>query len=87
MDLLQGKLGSSNKTCVKSTLDGNEVISIEAESVSDASEVADQETTIPAIKMEPNVSCMPVVSVTHSSYRIYPQFPSPISVCTCETKI
>jgi len=49
MDLLQGELGSCNKSCVTCAL--------EAERVSDMSEVADQETTtIPAIKMEPNVS-------------------------------
>jgi len=88
MDLLNSEPGSFNKTCVTSTVDGNEVIGIEAERVSDVSEVADQETTtIPAIKTEPNVSCVPVVSVTHISYRLYPELPAPISVCPCETKI
>jgi len=63
------------------------VTSIEAERVSDISEVADQETvTIPAIKTEPNVSCVPVVSVTHISYRLYPELPAPISVFPCETE-
>ena len=42
MDLLNGELGSSNETHVTSTLDGNEVIGIEAERVSDMSDVADQ---------------------------------------------
>jgi len=69
MDLLNGELGSSNETRVTSTVDGKEVTGIETERVSDVSEVADQETvTIPAIKTEPNVSCVPVVSVTHISY-------------------
>jgi len=69
MDLLNGELGSSNETRVISTVDGKEVTGIETERVSDVSEVVDQETvTIPAIKTEPNVSCMPVVSVTHISY-------------------
>ena len=69
MDLLNGELGSSNETRVISTVDGKEVTGIEAERVSDISEVADQETvTIPAIKTEPNVSCVPVVSVIHISY-------------------
>ena len=69
MDLLNSEPGSSDETRVTSTLVGNEVIGTEAERVSDISEVADQETvTIPAIKMEPNVSCVPVVSVTHISY-------------------
>jgi len=69
MDLLYSEPGSSNETRVASTVDGKEVTGIEAERVSDVSEVADQETvTIPAIKTEPNVSCVPVVSVTHISY-------------------
>ena len=69
MDLLNGELGSSNETQVTSTVDGKEVTGIEAERVSDISEVADQEAvTISAIKTEPNVSCVPVVSVTHISY-------------------
>jgi len=68
MDLLNSELGSSDETRVTSTLVGNEVIGTEAERVSDIAEVADQETTIPAIKTEPNVSCVPVVSVTHISY-------------------
>jgi len=88
MDLLQGESGSSDETRVTSTLDGNEVIGIEAERVSDVSEVADQETTtIPAITMEPNVRCVPVMSVTHISYLLYTELPAPISVCPCETKI
>jgi hypothetical protein len=88
MDLLNRELGSSNETHVTSTLDGNEVIGIKAERVSDVSEVANQETTrIPAIKTEPNVSFMPVVSVTHISYRLCPDLPAPVSLCPCETKI
>jgi len=87
MDLLYSEPGSSNETRVASTVDGKEVTGIEAERVSDVSEVADQETvTIPAIKTEPNVSCVPVVSVTHISYRLYPELPAPISVCPCETE-
>ena len=65
------ELGSCNESCVTCTLDGNEVIGVVAEGVSDISDVAHQETTtISAIKMEPNVSCVPVVSVTHISYRL-----------------
>jgi len=88
MDLLNCEPGSSNETRVTSTVDGKEVTGIEAERVSDVSEVADQETTtIPAIKTEPNVSCVPVVSVTHISYWLYPELPAAISVCPCETEI
>jgi hypothetical protein len=87
MDLLNSELGSSDKTRVTSTLDGNEAIGTEAERVSEISEVADQEKTIPAIKTEPTVSCVPVVSVMHVSYGLYPELSAPISVCPCETKI
>jgi hypothetical protein len=85
MDLLKGEPGTSNETGVTSTVDGNDVIGTEAERVS---EVADQETaTVPTIKTEPSVSCVPVVSATHISYRLYPDLPSPFSICPCETKI
>jgi hypothetical protein len=85
MDLLKGELGTSNDTRVTSTLDGDEVIGIEAERVS---ETADQETTtVPAIKTEPTEICVPVVSATHISYRLYPDLPALVSLCPCETKI
>jgi len=88
MDLLNGELGSYKQSCVISTLDGNKMTSIEAERVSHVREEEDHEPmTIPVIKTEPNVSCMPVMSVKHVSYRLYPELPSPISVCPCETKI
>jgi hypothetical protein len=64
MDLMKDELGSSNKTCVTSALDGNTVASIETERVSHVSEEEDQgPPTIPAIKTEPIESCLPVVSV------------------------
>ena len=78
MDLLNVELASCNETRVTSTCDGNEVIDIEAERVSDISEVADQVMTIAAIK-EPNVRRVPVVSITHISYRLYPDLPAPLS--------
>jgi hypothetical protein len=85
MDLLGGELCSSNESHLTSTIDGIEVTNTEAENVSHIRD--DQEpTTIPAIKAEPNVSCVPVVSVTHVSYRLYPELPSFISVCPCETE-
>ena len=87
MDLVKGELGSSNKTCVTSTLDGNTVASVEAEMVSHVTEEEDQEqTTIPVIKMEPNESCVPEVSVTKIWYRLYQEMPAHISLCRCETK-
>ena len=88
MDLLKGEVGSYSKTCVTSTVDGNEAIGVKAERVLDITEEEDQETTtITVIKTEPNVSCVPVVSVTHISYRLYPELPSNVSVCPCETNI
>ena len=87
MDLLKGELGSSNKTCVTSTLDGNTVASIEAEMASHVTGEEDQEqTTIPVIKMVPNESCVPVVSVTQICYRLYRELPAHISLCPCKTK-
>jgi hypothetical protein len=86
MDLVKGELGSSSKTCVTSTLDGNTVASIEAEMVSHVTEEEDQEPrTNPVIKTEPNESCVPVVSVTQISYKLYWELPAHISLCRCET--
>ena len=62
MDLLKGELGSSSKTCVTSTV---------------IKEEEDQEpTTIPVIKTEPAVSCVPVLSVRYISYRLYAELPA-----------
>ena len=88
MDLLKYELSSSNKTFVSSIIDGNEVIGIEAEKVSNmAEEEEGVPRTIPVIKTEPKVSVLPVVSVTHISYRLYPELPAPISMCPCEKKL
>jgi hypothetical protein len=60
MDLRKGERGSSNKSCVISTVDGNHVTGIEAERVSSVTEEKDQESmTIPEIKTEPKVSGVP----------------------------
>jgi hypothetical protein len=65
MDLVKDELGASNKTCVKSTVDGNTVSSTEAERISHVTEEGDQElTTIRAVKTEPGECCVSVVSVT-----------------------
>jgi hypothetical protein len=87
MALLNSEPGSSTESRVTSVLVENEVIGVEAERVSDISEVANQDTTTPAIRTQPSVSCVPVVSITHISYRLYPEMPAPVSVCPCETKI
>jgi len=84
MDLLKDDLGSSNKTCVTATLDGNTGTNIECEMVSHVTE--EEATTIPLIKTEPSECCVHVVSVTQICYRIYRELPAPISLCCCETK-
>jgi hypothetical protein len=64
MDLLNGELGSTSETFGSSNLDGCEVISREAERVTDIKEEEDQEpTTVPVIKAEPIVSCVLEVKV------------------------
>ena len=64
MDLLQCERGSSSKTCVTSTVNGNEVSSVEAEMVCHITEEEGQEPmAIPEIKTEPRVSVVPVVRV------------------------
>jgi hypothetical protein len=88
MDLLQGDPGSCDESFGTCTLGGYEVIGIEAESLSHVIDKDDQEPmTIPAIKTEPNVRCVHVVSVTHVSYRLYTDLGAPISKCPFETKI
>ena len=87
MDILNSEPGSSNESCVTSAIVGNELMGIEPGRLADISEVADQETTIiPGIKAEPNVSGVPVVSVTHISYRLCTELPAPISVCPFKQK-
>jgi hypothetical protein len=79
MALPKDELGSPNKTCVTSTVDGNTVASTEHERVSHVTEEEDQEPmSVPTIKTEPNENCVPVVSVTHISYRLYPESSAPI---------
>jgi len=64
VDLLEGEVGSSGKTCVTSTLDGNQVTDIEAVWVTDIKKEEDEESvTIPEIKTEPKVNGLPVVKV------------------------
>ena len=87
-DLLKGEVDSSSKTCATSTLVGNEAICVEAERLLDITEGEDQEAMpITVIKTEPNVSCVPLVSVSHISYRVYPELPSNVSICPCETNV
>jgi hypothetical protein len=65
VDLLQCELGSSSKRHVKSTVNGNEVTTTEAETVSHITQEEDQEPmTIPEIKTEHNVSVVPAVRVS-----------------------
>ena len=64
MDLLEDELGSSSKTCVSSTLDGNHGTGLEAVWITDIKKEEDEESmTIPEIKSEPKVRGVPVMSV------------------------
>jgi hypothetical protein len=82
MDLLKGELGSSSEICVISALNGNDVTGMEAERVSNMKEEeVEDPATVSAIKMEPNVSVLSVVSVTHISHRLYPEWPARVSMC------
>ncbi len=88
MDLQKDELGSPSKTCATSTLDGNEAIGVEADRVLDITEEGDHDPTlITAIKTETNVSGVPMVSITHISYRLYQEFPTRLSFCPCEINI
>jgi len=88
MDLVQGEPGSCDESCGTCTLGGNRVTSIEAERVSHmANEEDEKPATIPAIKTEPNISFMHLVSVMQISYRLYVDLLSPISVCHCEINL
>ena len=75
MDKVQGEPASSDESCGMCMLGGNRVTGIGAERVSYITDNGDQEL---AIKTEPNVSCVYVVSVTQISYRRYADLPSPI---------
>jgi len=88
MDLLKGELGSSVETCIISALIGKEVTDIEAEKISYImDEVHEEPMTLLEIKAEPKASCVPVVSVTHFSYRLYSKLPARLLVCPCKTKV
>jgi len=77
MDLLKGEVGSTNKRYATSTVDGNDANGREAEMVLDTTGEMDQDgTTITAIKREPYLSCLPTVSVTDISYRLYTELPA-----------
>jgi len=88
MDLLKGELGSSIETCIISALIGKEVTDIEAEKISYIMDEEHQEQmTLLEIKTEPKVSCVPVVSVTHFSYRLYSELPAGLLVCPCKRSL
>jgi hypothetical protein len=59
MNLRKGERGSCSDTCVISTVDGNRVNGIEAETVSSVTEEGQKSMTITEIKTEPSVSVVP----------------------------
>jgi hypothetical protein len=57
MELVKGELGSYSESSVTSTVDGSEMIGMEAERVTDIKEEEDQEPiAVPVIKTEPEVT-------------------------------
>jgi hypothetical protein len=88
LNLLNGELGSSSGAGVTSAVEENEVPGTDAVRASHVSEVADQEPmTIPETQTEHSVSHVSVVSVTHIPYRVCPELPAGISVCTSKTNL
>ena len=78
MYLLQGEPGSCSETSVTSP---------HVERVSDITEEdLEERTKVPVIKTEPKVSCVCGECVC-ISYRLYPELPATLSVCSCETNI
>jgi len=77
MDLLQGEAGSCSETSVTSP---------QVERVNDITEEdLEDRMTDSVVKTEPKVSCV-CGECVRISYRLYPELPAPLSVCTCETK-
>jgi hypothetical protein len=69
MELVKGDLGSYNESSVTSTVDGNEMIGIEAERVTGIKEEEDQEPmTILVINTESKVNGVPVMNTFHMDY-------------------
>jgi hypothetical protein len=87
MGLMKGGLGPCSEPCAMSAHRGNAFAFVNVESIPDMTEEGGQDPMkIPFIKKEPKVSCGSVVSVTHISYRLYPELLATISVCPCNTK-
>jgi hypothetical protein len=85
MDLVTGEVGSTSDPCVTSTVHAIQLTGMEAEGVCNIKqEVVEEPTEIPLIKMELNVSSVPVVSVTHISHGLYPKLLACVSVCPYE---
>jgi hypothetical protein len=86
MDLLKVEFGSCSNRYAASTVNGNDANCGEAERVLDITgEVNQDQTTITAIETDTNVSCLPVLSVTHISCSLCPEWPACVSVYPCET--
>jgi hypothetical protein len=62
MDRVNGEVGSCTGTGVTATVVGKEVTGVEREGVTVVKEEDQEPTTIPVIKMEPDVSCVSVMS-------------------------
>jgi hypothetical protein len=86
VDLVNGELGSPIGTGVTSTVQGNDVIGVEAGSGTGITDLENQEPSVPVTQTERNVRCVPAVSVVQSAYRVCPELAVGIPECLCGTK-
>jgi hypothetical protein len=81
MELGNGELDSPIGAGVTSTVEGNDVIDVEAGGITSITGVENQEPSVPVTQTEHNVSCVPVMSVVHIAYRVCPELAVNIGVC------
>jgi hypothetical protein len=85
MDLLKDEVAYTSKRYAASTVIGNNGNGRKIGRILDTTGDGEKDKTTTPMKTETNVSCLPVFSVTHISYRINPELTACVSVCLCET--
>jgi hypothetical protein len=86
MDLLKEEFAFNSKRYPASIANGNDANGTKTGRILDITgEWEKDKTTTTPIKTGTNVSCLPVLSVTHISYRLYPELPACVSISPCET--
>ena len=87
MDLLKGELGSSSETCEMSMHDGNEVTGRKVERVNNITGRGSRASDNSSYNDRTQGKLYVCGECMHVSYRLYPELPSNVSVCPCETNI